>query len=92
MHWAALGGHLDVVKLLMENGASPAIANDQNFIPLDSAGLNEKTEVVDYFLSLTQEIESGNQNGLSSAAEDVQLDGEEAEGALAEEGEGRGDT
>jgi len=88
LHWAALSGYLDVVKLLMEHGASPAIANDQNYIPLDSAGFGDKGEVVDYFLSLAGGIESGNQDGLTSATEDIELDGDEAEVTPTEEGEG----
>ena len=34
-----------MVKLLLEQGASPALANEANYIPLDLANLNEKAEV-----------------------------------------------
>ncbi|EAQ86437.1 hypothetical protein CHGG_07690 [Chaetomium globosum CBS 148.51] len=51
LHWAALGGHLSVVRALVEAGASVAAANDKNYIPLDVAGFAEKGEVVDYFLA-----------------------------------------
>lgn len=85
LHWAALGGHLETVKYLMDQGASPAIPNDQNYIPLDSAGFNNHMTVVDYFLALSSGLESSNQSGLNGAVETVQVDGEEGEPA--EEGE-----
>lgn len=80
LHWAALGGHLDTVKLLMEHGASPALANERNYVPLDLANFNDKTEVAQYFLSLSGGLESSNQeSGLSSAVESVELVGDGAE-------------
>ncbi|KAM4066578.1 ankyrin repeats (many copies) domain-containing protein [Hirsutella rhossiliensis] len=80
LHWAALGGHLDAVKLLLEHGASPALANERNYVPLDLANFNDKTEVTQYFLSFSGGLESSNQeNGLSSAAESVELVDDEAQ-------------
>jgi ankyrin repeat protein len=84
-----LGGHLDVLKLLIENGASPALANDKNYIPLDLASFGEKLDVVDYFLAQVRDMEDENAGAdegeaLSGAVEGVQLeDGEE-------EGKGKG--
>ncbi|KAK4137713.1 ankyrin [Trichocladium antarcticum] len=82
LHWAALGGHLDVVKLLIDNGASPALANDKNYIPLDLASFGEKIEVIDYFLAQVREMEDENADGdegeaLSGAVEGVQLEDDE---------------
>lgn len=82
LHWAALGGHLDVVKLLIDNGASPALANDKNYIPLDLASFGEKIEVIDYFLAQVREMEDDNADGdegeaLSGAVEGVQLEDDE---------------
>lgn len=74
LHWAALGGHLETVKLLMDNGASPAIANDKNYVPLDLASFGEKFEVVDYFLKQSGEIEGGNEEGLDESAAGVKLE------------------
>lgn len=75
MHWAALGGHLDTVKLLMEHGASPALANERDYVPLDLANQNEKTEVSQYFLSFLKDLEGENQaDGLSSAAAAIEVE------------------
>jgi ankyrin repeat protein len=82
MHWAALGGHLDVIKLLLEQGASPALANEQNYVPLDLAYFNHKNEVAEYFLSTAKKMEDENQEegGLSAAVETVEIeDGEKSE-------------
>ncbi len=68
LHWAAMNGHLGVVRLLVEDGgASPALANDKNYVPLDLAGLNDKTAVVDYFLASTPK--DGKETPKASASE-----------------------
>ncbi|OAQ95781.1 hypothetical protein LLEC1_04983 [Akanthomyces lecanii] len=75
MHWAALGGHLDTVKLLMEHGASPALANERDYVPLDLANQNEKTEVSQYFLSFLKQLESENTDeGLNNAAASIEVE------------------
>ncbi|XWX00218.1 hypothetical protein V2A60_008238 [Cordyceps javanica] len=75
MHWAALGGHLDTVKLLMEHGASPALANERDYVPLDLANQNEKTEVSEYFLSFLKTLESENtEEGLNNAAASIEVE------------------
>lgn len=80
LHWAALGGHLDTVKLLLEHGASPALANERNYVPLDLANFNDKTEVAQYFLSFSGGLERGNEeSGLSSAVGSVELADDEAD-------------
>lgn len=73
-----MNGHLEVVKLLVEQGgASPALANDKNYVALDLAGLNDKVAVVDYFLASAEKAEkaeeaaskgTGNGEGSSSLA------------------------
>lgn len=84
MHWAAMSGHLDVVQYLVSQGASPALPNDKDYIPLDLARLSEKTSVVDYFLSQLEQLESKNETeGLESGAASMDLGGE----AAAEEAE-----
>ena len=78
LHWAALGGHLDVVKLLLEHGASPALANERNYVPLDLANFNNHTEVAQYFLSSLPDMEKENgANGLSEGAEKLELENDE---------------
>ncbi|KAI0376502.1 ankyrin [Hypomontagnella monticulosa] len=75
LHWACLGGHLDVVKLLLSRGASPTSANDKDQIPLDLAAFNNHMNVVEYFLSQSKDIEGDNaqQGGLEKGAQDVQI-------------------
>ncbi|CAK7237034.1 ankyrin repeat-containing protein [Sporothrix curviconia] len=80
LHWAAMNGHLAVVKLLVdEAGASPALANDKNYVALDLAGLNDKVAVVDYFLasaekaSASASASSQANGGLSEAVAGVDL-------------------
>lgn len=76
LHWAALGGHLELVKLLVAEGASPAIANDKNYVPLDSASFAEKHDVVDFFLAQMEKLETQNgEAGLGKAAEGVEVSG-----------------
>jgi ankyrin repeat protein len=84
LHWAALGGHLPVVKLLVEHGASVALANDKNYVPLDLASFGDKFDVVDYFLAQTQGGGIEGEDGLGNGGEDG--DGDEEGGD--EEGEG----
>lgn len=69
-----MNGHLALTKLLVDEGASPALANDKNYVPLDLASLNDKIDVVDYFLSKAGGMESQNEDGLSGATEEVDLD------------------
>lgn len=102
MHWAALGGHLAAVKLLMAHGASPALANGKNYVPLDLASFNGKDDVVDYFLQQVAGLESNNAaggkgGGLNGAVEVLKLEeeegeekGEEENGPGTRDGEGGG--
>ncbi|KUI54678.1 Ankyrin repeat-containing protein P16F5.05c [Cytospora mali] len=79
VHWAAMQGHLDVVKYLVAEGASPALANDKNYVPLDLASFNDKNDVVDYFLSQMDKMETeAGDEGLENAAGGMKLgEGEE---------------
>ncbi|OTA81198.1 hypothetical protein M434DRAFT_401442 [Hypoxylon sp. CO27-5] len=93
LHWACLGGHLDVVKLLLSRGASPTAANDKDQIPLDLAAFNNHMNVVEYFLSQSKDIEGDNakEGGLENATQDVQMedqgdDGGEEAGSKATSG------
>ncbi|KAI1505787.1 ankyrin repeat-containing domain protein [Biscogniauxia marginata] len=76
LHWACLGGHLDVVKLLLSRSASPALANDKDQIPLDLAAFNNHMHVVEYFLSQSKDIEGTNATtggGLEKGAQNVEI-------------------
>lgn len=83
-----MGGHLPVVRQLVEAGASVALANDKNYVPLDLASLGDKFEVVDYFLSQAGGLEDENaeEGGLEEAVGAVGVDGGDEE----EDGEGEG--
>ncbi|CEJ89785.1 Putative Ankyrin repeat-containing YAR1 [[Torrubiella] hemipterigena] len=75
LHWAALGGHLETVKFLVDNGASPALANEHDFVALDMANQNDKKEVAQYFLSFLPKLENENtENGLGDATASIQIE------------------
>ncbi|KAL1871094.1 ankyrin repeat-containing protein [Diaporthe australafricana] len=83
LHWAALGGHLELVKLLVAEGASPAVANDKNYVPLDSASFGEKHDVVDFFLGQMEKLETENGDaggGLEKAAGGLEVSGSGGDG------------
>lgn len=75
LHWACLGGHLDIVKLLLSRGASPALVNDKDQIPLDLAAFNNHMHVVDHFLAQSKDIEGDNaqDGGLASETQDLDV-------------------
>ena len=85
LHWAALGGHLDTVKLLSDQGASPALANDKEYVPLDLAAQNDMFDVVDYFLKQSEEKESQNDGGLAEGAGGMSIEVEDDDAEAAEE-------
>lgn len=61
--------------MLVEEGASVALANDKNYIPLDLASFNEKFDVVDYFLKKSGDLEQENgDEGLTGAVADVEIE------------------
>ncbi|KAH8733835.1 ankyrin repeat-containing domain protein [Ilyonectria robusta] len=75
LHWAALGGHLETIKFLMEQGASPALANEQNYVPLDLAYFNNHNDVAQHFLKAAESLETTNEeSGLSAAVESVEIE------------------
>ncbi|KAI1455197.1 ankyrin [Annulohypoxylon moriforme] len=78
LHWACLGGRLDVVKLLLSRGASPTAANHKDQIPLDLAAFNNHMHIVEYFLSQSKDIEGNNaqEGGLEKSTQDVQMEDE----------------
>jgi ankyrin repeat protein len=69
IHWAALNGHLESVKVLLEEGSDPTITNQRGHDAVYEAELNDKKEVVEWVLK-----EGG--EGLEAG-----LGGESAEGA-----------
>jgi uncharacterized protein len=70
-----LGGHLETVKLLLDHAASPALANERNYVPLDVAMFHEHKEVAQYFLSFANKLESNNaEEGLNGAVGSVKIE------------------
>ncbi|KIH87131.1 ankyrin repeat containing protein yar1 [Sporothrix brasiliensis 5110] len=68
LHWAAMNGHLAVVRALVEQaGASPALANDKNYVALDLAGLHDQVAVVDYFLASAEKAEKAEEDAAAAA-------------------------
>lgn len=65
----------------MAEGASPAIANDKNYVPLDSASFGEKHDVVDFFLAQMEKLETKNADaGLEKAAGGLEVGGSAGDG------------
>jgi ankyrin repeat protein len=50
LHWAALNGHLESVKVLLEEGSDPTITNQRGHDAVYEAELNDKKEVVEWVL------------------------------------------
>lgn len=50
LHWAALNGHLECVKVLLEAGGDPTITNQRGHDAVYEAELNDKKEVVEWVL------------------------------------------
>jgi ankyrin repeat protein len=59
LHWAALNGHLDCVKLLVQCGADVTIINRAGHDAVFEAEINDKKEVVDWLLGAVEELEKG---------------------------------
>lgn len=59
----------------MENGASPVLANDKEYVPLDLAAQNAKFDVVDYFFAQSAGKEAADEGGLAEAAGGVSIEG-----------------
>lgn len=59
LHWAALNGRLDCVKLLVESGADVTIINKAGHDAVFEAEINDKKEVVDWLLGAVEELEKG---------------------------------
>ena len=50
LHWAALNGHLEAVKVLLDEGSDPTITNQKGHDAVYEAELNDKTDVVEWVL------------------------------------------
>ncbi|KAI4672228.1 uncharacterized protein J4E78_000728 [Alternaria triticimaculans] len=59
LHWAALNGHLESVKLLVQSGADVTIINRAGHDAVYEAEINDKNDVVDWLLGAVEELENG---------------------------------
>jgi ankyrin repeat protein len=73
LHWAALNGHLEAVKVLLEEGSDPTITNLRGHDAVYEAELNDKKEVVEWVLKEGGEgLESGvGGEGVEGEADEV---------------------
>ena len=76
LHWAALNGHLEAVKVLLENGGDPTITNSRGHDAVYEAELNDKQEVVEWVL---KEGGEGLEEGLSGETGEDDAEEESAE-------------
>jgi ankyrin repeat protein len=78
LHWAALNGHLESVKLLIQSGADITIFNRAGHDAVFEAEINDKKEVVDWLLGAVEELENGiGQTGEASGDADENMDDED---------------
>ena len=59
LHWAALNGHLDVVKALVGAGADVTVLNKAGHDAVYSAEVNEKIQVVEWLLRDGKGLDKG---------------------------------
>lgn len=76
LHWAALNGHLECVKVLLEEGSDPTICNQRGHDAVFEAELNDKKDIVEWVL---KEGGEGLEEGLGGDA------GEGPSGEVSEE-------
>ncbi|KAL8796433.1 MAG: hypothetical protein Q9182_007379 [Xanthomendoza sp. 2 TL-2023] len=78
LHWAALNGHLDAVKILIGAGADPTIRNNAGHDAVYEAERSGKTEVVEWLLTEGQGLESGIAGSRATEDEDEDQEARES--------------
>ncbi|KAL8781221.1 MAG: hypothetical protein Q9213_006114 [Squamulea squamosa] len=71
LHWAALNGHLDAVKILLAAGADPTIRNIAGHDAVYEAERSGKQEVVEWLLREGSGLESGVEGSCVTKEEEV---------------------
>lgn len=79
LHWAALNGHLESVKLLVQSGADVTIINKAGHDAVFEAEINDKKSVVDWLLETVEELEKGIGQTGEGENEDENEDGDGVE-------------
>lgn len=86
LHWAALNGHLESVKVLLEQGSDPTITNQRGHDAVYEAELNDKQSVVEWVLKeggegleegVAGEVNGGGEGEGEAEDEDMGLEEEE---------------
>ncbi|KAL9136884.1 MAG: hypothetical protein Q9175_001914 [Cornicularia normoerica] len=81
LHWAALNGHLPVVKLLVEAGADPTVMNKAGKDAVYEAEANEKNDAAAWLLTEGKGLESAVGRSLDQRAPGTEGE-DDAEGQL----------
>jgi ankyrin repeat protein len=79
LHWAALNGHLESVKVLLQEGSDPTITNQKGHDAVFEAELYVKKEVVEWVLKeggegLEEGISGDTEEGSAGVDEDMEVD------------------
>ena len=79
LHKSCTHGHLSATKILVENGASRHIQNDQGWFPIHLASFHGHFEIVIYLLSLDKPIMSNKTSDTSLASSPSSVNSDETE-------------
>merc|ERR1712232_1186912 len=63
LHWAAIGGHADCVKFLLERKVNPNVQTKSGMSALHAAIDGNRVEVVKIFVEYNQQIKDGSAEG-----------------------------
>ena len=77
LHHAASAGHVEVVKLLLENGADPSARDSFNITPLEKAVLKHHEDVVALLMSTPTPEDSQGEKGLIGRSKSRHLEMQE---------------
>ncbi|KAL8929498.1 MAG: hypothetical protein Q9208_001167 [Pyrenodesmia sp. 3 TL-2023] len=79
LHWAALNGHLEAVKHLVNAGANPAIKNKAGHDAVYEAETGEKEEIVAWLLSEGKGLQTGRGGSEGEGQEEEIIEGTEGQ-------------
>ena len=77
LHMAAGNGHTEVVKLLVEKGATVGLENAEGSTPLHWACLNGHVKIVEYLLDKGAKLSSCNKSGRTPFDEAISMNRKE---------------
>ena len=62
LHWAAAGGHLEIVRFLLENGADVEARSRDGFTPLHSVAQEDHADVLELLIQKGSNVNTPNVN------------------------------